>query len=353
MEWQYTKDIDVNAPLDTGWVSSIALLPPSDDEDLHVDALLRSAVLTNSTLIFNEPSQSHFRARAVLDLQRLDEVNAPATTGLPLTIAWTLTDATTATEAGSGLHTVNVPLASHSGGVWPATAHVDESFDLPVGEPLSINPQHAYTLTLAVSYADSGGTAIGTGGAELGNLRLVSFSGRFKAGPQPVLAKFSAINWVPETVIADGTGHTLEVDSPPDSAWFVGNEGLRFRFQSNTVHRDAESGDIELLEGIPLALPAWQDEVANVCYRLENTILSPAGFAGGNMVVCLPAGTGVSNSATARLMESEVSLGPVPLTPAGRPAFETRFVPAPFLAHEQTPVRYAGAGLTWDVAAGT
>ena len=353
VDWRYTKDFSVSAPLDAGWVSSLALLPPPGDDDLHVDALLRSAALTNSTLIFNEPSQSHFRARTVLDLQRMDEVNAPATTGLPLAVAWTLTDATSATAAGSGIHTVNVPLAGHSGGVWPALAHVDESFDLPVGEPLSIDPLHLYTLTLAVSYTGSGGTAIGIGGAELGNLRLVSFSGRFNAGPQPVQAKFSAVNWAPGTVIADGTGHSLEVDSPPDAAWLMENEALRFRFQSNTVHRDAASGDIELLEGIPLALPAWQDEVANVCYRLENTTLSPAGFAGGNMVVCLPAGTGVSTSATARLMDAEVNLGPVPLTPAGRPVFDTRFVPAPFLAHEQTPVRYAGAGLTWDVAAGT
>ena len=365
VEWRFSKYAAISSLGEGLFVDEVALFPVPGDVDRHIDARVRTAALSGSTLVFNEPGAiDRFKARTVVDLQRLDEVTVPATAiALALNIAWSLEDMHTGAPVGveSGEHLFSVSLASwHGRGsvASPSTAVLDETFSVGGSAPLDINPEWTYRLTLVVSYTDLDGNGVTINSSEFNNLRLATFSGRLTAGP--VEARFNSTDWNPATVVpsGDGLGHTFTVVSAPNTAWFADNPTSRFRFNLNTVYRDLATGDLTLRGGVPIPLPGFAGTIANVCYRIENSTLSDAGLNGGSMKVCLPAGTGVTTSPTARLLESEIDLGAVPITSAGLPDFSTQvYVPVPprpvHIVHEQTPIRYVGSQLLWDVAAGT
>ena len=361
VEWRYEKDASISALGEGLFVDEIALIPPVGDAERHIDARVRTASLSGSTLVFNEPGAvDRFKARAVVDVQRLDEVTLPlsvvATAVLPVKIAWSLDDMHTGAPVAveNGEHLFSVSLATHLRfNALPAVAVLDETFSVGGAAPLDINPAWFYRLTLNVSYTDENDNPVAIGTSQLNNLRLVTFSGRFTAGP--VEARFISTDWSSAGVVAsgDGLGHTFTVFSAPNTAYFVDNPASRFSFNFNTVYRELSTGDLTLRPGSTIPLPQFGGTVANVCYRIENSTLSSTGLSGGSMKVCLPAGTGVTASATARLLESEINFGVVPITSAGLPNFASRTTASPlYLVHEQTPVRYAGP-VTWDVAAGT
>ncbi len=365
VEWRYAKNATLSVLGEGLFVDEVVFIPEPGDVDRHIDARVRTVSMTNPTLVFSEPGAvDRFKARAVVDVQRFDEVDVPAATiTLPLKFVWSLEDLHTGAPVGveDGESVYNVPLASWRGrGVFraPSTAVLDETFSVGVAAPLSINPEWPYRLTLVVSYTDPDGNVVTIGESQLNNLRLVTFSGRLTAGP--VEARFSSTDWDRATVVpsADGLGHTFTVSSEPNTAWFADNPASRFRFNGTTIYRELATGDLTLRPGVPVPLAGFGGTVANVCYRIENSTLSDAGLSGGSLKVCLPAGTGIANNPNTRLLDSEIDFGTVPITSAGRPDFLTRdFQPAqpfPFqLVHEQTPVRYLGNRLHWDVAAGT
>ena len=234
VEWRYAKDASVSASGEGLFVDEVVFIPSPGDVDRHIDARVRTVSMSNSTLVFNEPGAvDRFKARAVVDFQRLDEVNVPAAKiALPIKITWALEDLHTGApvEVESGEHPFSLSLSSWRGfGVLrlPSATVLDETFSVGVAAPLSINPEWTYRLTLVVSYTDPDGNLVSIGTTQLNNLRLVTFSGRLTAGP--VEARFNSTGWDQATVVpsGDGLGHTFKVFSEPKGATHAPRGGFR------------------------------------------------------------------------------------------------------------------------------
>ena len=355
VEWRYTKDASISIGDDAGWVDQLAIVPPNADDDLHIDGRIAS-VFISRTLITGVPAKNRFQANALVKLQRLDEAALPPSAAvLPVRINWSLTDINLGPPGvvESGTHDFTVPLASHGGGVTPtpASAVLQETFDVGVDELTQIFPTHLYTLTWSATYTDWNGAQVSIGSGQIDNFNLMKFSGIVHGGA--ITARFDEIGFSPNTVTMDGTGYMVTVDMPADHAWLADNPGAKFRINNLNVHYDSATLDISIINGEPVSLADFGSGVQGVSMSTSGVRLKSTGLEADSVSVKLPAGFGIATTATSRVLSGEILFGIQSLNGSGVPLVSPlTYSPGGslYLVHEKLPVRYATSSLTYDVA---
>ncbi|MEI7956690.1 MAG: hypothetical protein WCJ66_16110, partial [Verrucomicrobiota bacterium] len=352
VEWRYTKDASISIGDDAGWVDQLAIVPPNADDDLHIDGRIAS-VFISRTLITGVPAKNRFQANALVKLQRLDEAALPPSAAvLPVRINWSLTDINLGPPGvvESGTHDFTVPLASHGGGVTPtpASAVLQETFDVGVDELTQIFPTHLYTLTWSATYTDWNGAQVSIGSGQIDNFNLMKFSGIVHGGA--ITARFDEIGFSPNTVTMDGTGYMVTVDMPADHAWLADNPGAKFRINNLNVHYDPATLDISIINGEPVSLADFGSGAQGVSMSTSGVRLKSTGLEADSVSVKLPAGFGIATTATSRVLSGEILFGIQSLNGSGVPlASPLTYSPGGslYLVHEKLPVRYATSSLTY------
>jgi hypothetical protein len=368
VEWRYSKDHSLSAPIDAGWVDRIAFVPPPGDLATHHDARVNRFDFSGRAMVDDSVEAGQFKAWMEVDLQRLDETALPpASEDVPVRIGWVLrrvTGAGAPVILESGAHDFTVPLETHGGGAAPvpATALLRETFSVGVSDPLAIDPGASYDLVWEVRLFPGTAEEMAAGQGTSDAVRLMAFSGQLLAGATE--ARFERIGFAPGTFVQqpDFTWHglvdlnpgTISLPDFPATAFQLTPEA-RYLAGAVRVAYDPVSRDLSILAGERLAVGDVPGSLPGIALNSAGAHLSAAGLAADQFRVRLPAGFGVVASPTSRLLDGEISFPNVPLGGDGLPQTTTlTYAPANLhLCHDKLPLRYAAASLTCDLAAGT